>query len=140
MTTLQVNNNGLLTPRETQTLELVAWGKDNEEIAICLGIGRRTAKDYVEHTMHKLHVHKRAHLVTEAFRLGILKFLCVALMLLGTGITIMQRDADIRSQRGRIRAVRVIRVRGRIRAVRVIRVRGRQRDFTQPLHDLIATV
>lgn len=83
MTKLQVNNNGLLTPRETQALELVAWGKDNEEIGLCLGIGRRTAKDYVEHTMQKLHVHNRTHLITEAFRVGILKFMCFILIIQG---------------------------------------------------------
>jgi predicted ATPase/DNA-binding CsgD family transcriptional regulator/DNA-binding XRE family transcriptional regulator len=49
-----------LTPRESQVSELMTAGLTNQEIAVALGISRRTADAHAEHIMTKLGVHSRA--------------------------------------------------------------------------------
>jgi predicted ATPase/DNA-binding CsgD family transcriptional regulator len=49
-----------LTPRETQVSELIAEGLTSQEIAMRLGITRRTAEAHAEHIMTKLGFRSRA--------------------------------------------------------------------------------
>ena len=49
-----------LTPREGQVSELITEGLTNQEIAVRLGIARRTADAHAEHIMTKLGVRSRA--------------------------------------------------------------------------------
>jgi len=51
---------GMLTPREDQVSELITDGLTNQEIAVRLGISRRTADAHAEHIMTKLGVRSRA--------------------------------------------------------------------------------
>lgn len=55
-----------LAPRERECLKLVALGKDDEAIAIILGIGRETVRRHVEMAKERLGVSKRSHAVAYA--------------------------------------------------------------------------
>ncbi len=48
-----------LTPRETEVLDLIAYGLSNEEIANKLFISDKTVKTHVSHILHKLNVAHR---------------------------------------------------------------------------------
>lgn len=54
------HRGGPLTPRETQVSELIAEGLTSREIAVRLGITRRTAEAHAEHIMTKLGFRSRA--------------------------------------------------------------------------------
>jgi len=129
MPTLQAHYSRWLTRQETKSTFHVANGLSNQEIGERLGICERTAKYHVENAMHKLDADNRAHMITEAFRHGILKFLCVTLMMLSVGITLTNADTDIRVSRGGLKTSR---------ATRPIRNRRRE-AFGEPL-ELIAAV
>lgn len=62
-----------LTPRELQTLELLADGHTNKEIAAALKISDYTVRHYVNNIMEKLHVSDRTGAVAAAFRSGLLQ-------------------------------------------------------------------
>lgn len=55
-----------LARRERECLKLVALGKDDEAIAIILGIGRETVRRHVEMAKERLGVSKRSHAVAYA--------------------------------------------------------------------------
>lgn len=55
-----------LAPRELECLKLVALGKDDETIAIILGIQRDTVRTYIESAKQRLGVTKRSHAVAYA--------------------------------------------------------------------------
>lgn len=61
-----------LSPRERETLRLVADGKGDRQIARELGIGERTARTHVKMIMTKLDADNRAHAVDRAWRRGLL--------------------------------------------------------------------
>lgn len=63
---------GILTPRETQVLRLVADGWTAQEIADQLGISDNTVRHYREGVLAKLGVQSQAHAVAEAIRRGLL--------------------------------------------------------------------
>jgi DNA-binding NarL/FixJ family response regulator len=63
-----------LTPRELDVLRLVAQGMKNREIAESLSITRATAKDHVQHIIHKLGVSDRTQAVVRAFELGLVPY------------------------------------------------------------------
>lgn len=56
----------VLPRRERECLKLVALGKDDETIAMILGIQRDTVRTYIESAKQKLGVTKRAHAVAYA--------------------------------------------------------------------------
>lgn len=61
---LETNNlvnchKGTLTPREIETLALLADGLNTNEIASTLDISVSTARNHIHHVLHKLHVHTR---------------------------------------------------------------------------------
>lgn len=61
-----------LTARELQTLELLAQGSTNKEIAGALGISDNTVRHHVNNIMEKLQVTDRTEAVATALRSGVL--------------------------------------------------------------------
>jgi DNA-binding NarL/FixJ family response regulator len=61
-----------LTAREAQVLRLIALGRSNREIARELFVSETTVKTHVENVNKKLGTRRRASLVAEGFRLGLL--------------------------------------------------------------------
>ena len=61
----------VLTPRERETLNLVAQGLTNEQIAGILGISRATVKTHVENIIRKLGVSDRTQAAVWAVRSGL---------------------------------------------------------------------
>jgi two-component system, NarL family, response regulator len=61
-----------LTPRELQTLELLAKGWTNKQIASSLNLSDYTIRHYVNSIMEKLEVSDRTEAVATAFRSGLL--------------------------------------------------------------------
>ncbi|MEW5789144.1 MAG: XrtB/PEP-CTERM-associated transcriptional regulator EpsA [Pseudomonadota bacterium] len=63
----------LLTPRETQVLELLRDGLSNTEIGDRLTVSVMTAKNHVQNIRAKLKARNRSQAVTEAIRLGLIR-------------------------------------------------------------------
>jgi LuxR family maltose regulon positive regulatory protein len=63
---------GLLTPKETDVLQLVARNLSNKQIARALGIGDETVKWHLKNLFGKLNAGAREHLVARARMLGLL--------------------------------------------------------------------
>jgi NarL family two-component system response regulator LiaR len=63
--------NAQLTPRELDTLKLIARGLSNQEIADTLVIHERTIAKYVSSILNKLHVANRTQAALYALREGI---------------------------------------------------------------------
>ena len=63
-----------LTPRELSTLQLMADGKANKEIASKLGISERTVKTHLGHLFEKLSVTSRTEAIKVATRRGLVRF------------------------------------------------------------------
>lgn len=61
-----------LTARELQTLELLAQGSTNKQIAASLGISDNTVRHHVNNIMEKLQVTDRTEAVATALRTGVL--------------------------------------------------------------------
>jgi len=61
-----------LTPRELQTLELLAKGSTNKQIAATLSLSDYTIRHYVNNIMEKLKVSDRTEAVAIAFKRGLL--------------------------------------------------------------------
>jgi len=59
---------GLLTPRESEVIRLLAEGKANKEIAAALGIAIRTVETHRAKIMFKLGIHSSNELVRYAIR------------------------------------------------------------------------
>ena len=62
-----------LTPRELATLQLMADGKANKEIASALGISERTVKTHLGHLFEKLGVTSRTEAIGVATRRGLVR-------------------------------------------------------------------
>jgi two-component system, NarL family, response regulator len=62
-----------LSPRELETLDLLARGFTNREIGSALGISERTAKAHVEAILAKLEAADRAEAVDAAYKRGLLR-------------------------------------------------------------------
>jgi DNA-binding NarL/FixJ family response regulator len=62
-----------LTPRERSSLQLIADGKSNKEIATDLGISERTVKTHLGHLFEKLGVTSRTEAVKIATRRGLVR-------------------------------------------------------------------
>jgi PAS domain S-box-containing protein len=61
-----------LTKRELQVLELMAEGNTTREIASIMCISQATARNHIQHTLDKLHVHSRLEAVVVGQRLDII--------------------------------------------------------------------
>ena len=62
-----------LTAREVETLEAVALGNTNKEIATLLGISDQTVKNHIASILRKLQVNDRTQAVIFALRHGLIK-------------------------------------------------------------------
>lgn len=60
-----------LTPRETETLSLIAKGYKIAEVAASLGVSHHTAHEFIKSVYRKLKVSSRAEAALEATRLGL---------------------------------------------------------------------
>lgn len=67
------NPRAQLSPRELETLDLLAKGYTNRDIGLALGISERTGKAHVEAILSKLEVADRAEAVDEAYKRGLLR-------------------------------------------------------------------
>ena len=63
---------GLLTPRETEVLELIARGYSYAEIARLQAVTKHTVQSHIKNLYSKLAVHSRSEAVFEASRMGLL--------------------------------------------------------------------
>jgi len=63
----------VLTPRELETLEMMAEGLSNKQIAYRLGISDHTAKFHVNSIFAKLQVGTRTEAVMRGIRMGVVK-------------------------------------------------------------------
>lgn len=62
-----------LTSREAETLEAVAMGNTNKEIAVLLGISDQTVKNHITSILRKLQVNDRTQAVIFAVRHGLIR-------------------------------------------------------------------
>jgi len=58
----------ILTPRQRETIQLLAEGKSNKEVAVTLGISVKTVEAHRAHIMLKLNLHSVSELVHYAIR------------------------------------------------------------------------
>jgi len=63
--------NGTLTERETEILQLLACGKENSEIARLLHLSPSTVKNHISSILHKLAVENRIQAAVLAVRSGV---------------------------------------------------------------------
>jgi DNA-binding NarL/FixJ family response regulator len=61
-----------LTKRQSEVLRLVAEGFSNAQIASQLSLDETTVKSHVSHLLHKLHLNRRAQLITLAHQTGLM--------------------------------------------------------------------
>jgi len=61
-----------LSPRETETLALIAKGCKLPELATRLGVTKNTAAEYIKGIYHKLQISSRAEAAIEATRMGLI--------------------------------------------------------------------
>jgi DNA-binding NarL/FixJ family response regulator len=66
-------NPVVLTPREAETLQLVAEGNANKQIASHLGISIKTVEKHRDHLMRKLDIHDTAGLTRYAISTGVIE-------------------------------------------------------------------
>ena len=52
--------NGLFSTREAEIVELISLGFEDKEIAVRLGISRRTVRTHLERLFSDLEIHSRA--------------------------------------------------------------------------------
>jgi DNA-binding NarL/FixJ family response regulator len=64
---------GALTERETEVLQLLAYGKRNQEISAILCISEGTTKTHIHHIMQKLGAQDRTQAVVTAIRMKLVK-------------------------------------------------------------------
>jgi len=61
----------VLTPRESDVLQLLARGRSNKQIAATLGVSERTVKFHVSALFTKLGATNRTEAVTRAIQAGL---------------------------------------------------------------------
>jgi DNA-binding CsgD family transcriptional regulator len=63
----------VLTPRQRETLILIAEGETTKEIAAALGVTFKTAASHRARLMEKLDIHSTAGLVRYSVRMGLVQ-------------------------------------------------------------------
>jgi len=71
-TSKNIDNEGILSKRELEILELVSQGLSNKEIADHLNLSRYTVESHIKHIYRKLAVCNRAKAIDTARNLGLL--------------------------------------------------------------------
>ena len=66
------HNRGELSPRELEVLRLLADGHDTKDVARTLCISHSTARNHIQHVLHKLHVHSRLEAVAAPRKAGLI--------------------------------------------------------------------
>jgi DNA-binding CsgD family transcriptional regulator len=66
--------SSVLSPRETQMLQLAAVGKSTSEISKATGISAKSVEFHIERARNKLNAGNRTHAVVQAMTLGLLTF------------------------------------------------------------------
>ncbi|GAA4652367.1 hypothetical protein GCM10023116_46510 [Kistimonas scapharcae] len=112
--------NPWLTQRETEVLAQIAQGRKQTELAEVLGVSVETARTYIGRVSHKLGVSDKAHAVCTAFCLGILKPLCLLLVVTQI-VAAPASDNPSRPVRTTPRVVRVVRSGRNIRELAPLR-------------------
>jgi DNA-binding NarL/FixJ family response regulator len=69
----QRGNNGVLSTREKEVLQLIAEGKANKQVAAELGVSFKTVDKHRQHLMSKLNIHDVAGLTRYAIAEGIIE-------------------------------------------------------------------
>ena len=69
----QLNERGLLTPRQQEVIVGVPNGMTTKQIAASLGISAKTADCHRVRLMHKLNLHSTAAVVRYAVRFGLVQ-------------------------------------------------------------------
>lgn len=112
--------NNILTHRDTETLVKMAEGMNAANMAAAMGVTVATARTYMGRVNEKLEVNDKAASVCRAFCLGILKPLCLLLVVsqVSLGITANQPTRPVRTQP---RVVRMVRAGRSIRDFSVIK-------------------
>ncbi len=112
--------NTLLIPRENEILVRMAEGKGYKVIAEEVGLKEKTARWYMGRINEKLDVNDKAAAVCRAFCLGILKPLCLLLVVsqVTLSITVNQPTRPVRTMP---RVVRMVRAGRSIRDFSVIK-------------------
>lgn len=112
--------NTILTHRDTQTLVEMAKGSNARTMAEAMGVTVETARTYMGRVNDKLGVNDKAAAVCRGFCLGILKPLCLLLVVsqVTLGITANQPTRPVRTQP---RVVRMVRAGRSIRDFSVIK-------------------
>lgn len=63
-----------LTPRETQVLQWIMFGKTDGQIALQLGISERAARFHADNAIAKLQANNRPHAISIALAMGLLRW------------------------------------------------------------------
>ena len=66
------HERGSLSRREREVLRLLADGQTTNAIARTLCISHSTARNHIQHILHKLHVHSRLEAVAAARKVGLI--------------------------------------------------------------------
>ena len=65
------HERGALSEREREVLGLLAVGRPTDEIARTLCISHSTARNHIQHVLHKMHAHSRLEAVAAARKAGL---------------------------------------------------------------------
>ncbi|MGF9909734.1 response regulator transcription factor [Brevibacillus porteri] len=65
-------NPSLLSKRELEVMQRIAWGESTKEMADSMSISELTVKQYVKSAIQKLGANNRSHAVGELYRQGII--------------------------------------------------------------------
>ena len=86
-----VTHRKMLTPRETEVMDLVSQGKSNWDISRILGCSEHTISNHISSILKKLNASNRAHAVAKAIFKGVISINVVIMALF-----INSSDIDIR--------------------------------------------
>lgn len=111
-----------LTPRQREVLVWVVEGKENDAIAMILGITLGTVKFHIISLLRRFEAHNRQLLISRAWKLGLVTSRQLAITLLILGNVLPGTD----DQPATVRTPRIAR----------IRIGRRRDDDTHPIIDL----